>query len=89
MDQSPKSKHLEQARRHVAEGEKTISRQRKIIAELEGIGRDTTVARQLLETFEITQAMNVREAEQLEKELQPKPMSYASSILHFPARSTR
>jgi hypothetical protein len=60
MDKNLKLRELKLARR-VAEGEKSLSRQRKVVAELESNGQDATVARQLLETFDRTQAIDVRE----------------------------
>ena len=59
MDQSVKLKELEQARRRVVEGEKTLSRQRDVVAKLETKGFDATVARQMVQSFEKIQAMNV------------------------------
>ena len=59
MDKNLKLRELKLARRRVAEGEKSLSRQRKVVAELESNGQDATVARQLLETFDRTQAIDV------------------------------
>ena len=56
MDQSVKLKELEQARRRVVEGEKTLSRQREVVAKLEAKGYDATVARQLFASIERIQA---------------------------------
>jgi hypothetical protein len=72
MDKSLKLKELILARAHVAKGEKTLSRQRKVVVELEAGGHNTTVARQLLVSFESIQAMSISEVERLQKELQPK-----------------
>ena len=72
MDKSLKLKGLKLARAHVAKGEKTLSRQRKVVAELEAGGHDTTVARQLLVSFESIQAMSIGEVERMQKELQPE-----------------
>jgi hypothetical protein len=39
--------HLEQARRHVAEGERHIAHEREIIAEKQSDGHDTSMSKQL------------------------------------------
>ena len=72
MDQSVKLKELEQARRRVVEGEKTLSRQREVVAKLEAKGYDATVARQMVQSFEKIQAINVNAVERLRKEMQIK-----------------
>ena len=70
MDQSRKLKELEQARRTVVEGEKTLCRHREVVAKLEAKGYDATVARQMVQSFEKIQAMNVNAVDRLEKEMQ-------------------
>ena len=72
MDQSVKMQELEQARRRVVEGEKTLSPQRDVVAKLETKGFDATVARQMVQSFEKIQAMNVNAVEGLRKEMQIK-----------------
>jgi Spy/CpxP family protein refolding chaperone len=72
MDRSLKLKKLEKARRHIAQGGETISRQRKLIAKLEATGYDTAMARHLLASFEGLQAMSVSEVDRLERELRTK-----------------
>ena len=67
MDQSLKLKELEQARRRVVEAEKTLSRQREVVAKLEAKGFDATMARQMVQSFERIQAMNVNAVERLQK----------------------
>jgi hypothetical protein len=62
--------HLAQAERHVAEGERDIARQREIIAELERDGRDTTLARALLEQFEEVELLHIEGRDRLRKELE-------------------
>ena len=69
---SVKLKELEQARRRVVEGEKTLSLQREVIAKLEAKGYDATVARQMVQSFEKIQAINVNAVERLRKEMQIK-----------------
>jgi hypothetical protein len=69
---SVKLKELEQARRRAVEGEKTLSRQREVVAKLEAKGFDATVARQMVQSFEKIQAINVNAVERLRKEMQIK-----------------
>jgi len=69
---SVKLKELEQARRRVVEGEKTLSCQQEVVAKLEAKGFDATVARQMVQSFEKIQAMNVNALERLRREMQIK-----------------
>lgn len=57
------------AERHVVEGARHLSRQREIVAETEAVGRDATLARELLHTFEATQATHVADRNRLLREL--------------------
>ncbi|MEA2913377.1 MAG: hypothetical protein QOJ15_5458 [Bradyrhizobium sp.] len=59
MDRETLEKNLTQAEAHVAKGHERIALQHEIIAELEREGHDTVPARELLATFEKTQAMHV------------------------------
>jgi hypothetical protein len=61
--------HLEQARRHVAEGKWHIALQREIVAERERDGHDTSMSKQLLDQFQQIYALYVAERDRLEKEL--------------------
>jgi hypothetical protein len=61
--------HLEQARRHVAEGEWHIALQRESVADRERDGHDTSMSKQLLDQFKQICALYVAECDQLEKEL--------------------
>ena len=45
---------LQEANRHVAEGERRVAHQRRRIAEQEGAGRDTRLSNSVLDSFEIT-----------------------------------
>jgi hypothetical protein len=45
---------LEMTRRHVAQGERHVADQRKVVDHLRKIGGDTDMASQLLEEFEAT-----------------------------------
>ena len=69
---SVKLKELEQVRRRVVEGEKTLSCQQEVVAKLEAKGFDATVARQMVQSFEKIQAINVNAVERLRKEMQIK-----------------
>jgi hypothetical protein len=53
---------IEQAKRHVAEGERHIARQRKIVADLKRKGRLWTAlrtAQELLQTLELAQQFHI------------------------------
>jgi hypothetical protein len=50
---------------HVAKGHERIALQHEIIAELEREGHDTAPARELLVTFEKTQAMHVANCDRI------------------------
>ena len=65
MERSFEIGHLEQAERHVAEGEQHIARQRELIAELERDGHDTTTAIELLRTFEQSQAGHIADRDRI------------------------
>ena len=54
------------------EAEKTLSLQREVVAKLEAKGYDATVARQMVQSFEKIQAINVNAVERLRKEMQIK-----------------
>jgi hypothetical protein len=69
MDRKMLEDHLRQALGHVALGRKHIARQREIISELELGGRDTTVARQVLATFEDLQFSHESDLDRIETEL--------------------
>jgi hypothetical protein len=68
-DRAMTLEHLEQARRHVAEGERHIAHEREIIAEKERDGHDTSMSKQLLDQLEQICALYVAERDRLEKEL--------------------
>jgi hypothetical protein len=59
MDRETLEKSLTQVEAHVAKGHERIALQHEVIAELEREGHDTVPARELLATFEKTQAMHV------------------------------
>jgi hypothetical protein len=61
MDRETLEKNLIQAGAHIAQGQKQIAVQRRIIAALEQEAHhhDTVMARELLASFERTQAMHI------------------------------
>lgn len=59
---------LAQAERHVADGEKTVARQREIVARLERDGHDASTARELLSAFEESLVMHKADRERLRQE---------------------
>jgi hypothetical protein len=59
MDRDALLYHLAQAERHIALGEERICRQRDLIASLERGGYDLTLARNLLHTYEQSQALHL------------------------------
>jgi hypothetical protein len=59
MDRATLEKDLTQAEAHVAKGQERIALQLEIIAELEREGHDTAPAKDMLASFEKTQAMHV------------------------------
>ena len=61
--------HLEQARRHVAEGDHHVGRQRERVSQLARDGHDTKEAQRLLRRFEELQALHVADRDRLEREL--------------------
>ena len=69
MDKERKLRNLVQAERHMADGEQYILRQRMIIAQLEREGRDATLSRSLLQSFEHLQTMHIADFHRLLEEL--------------------
>jgi hypothetical protein len=69
MDRAMIAEHLAQAERHVAEGEKIISRQRALVVIAEATGGDAERSKALLASFEDTQAIHIADRERLREEL--------------------
>jgi len=67
--------HLAKAEEAVAIGERNISRQRRLIDQLERDGHDVAAARALLATFEESQALHVFDMDRLRRELARSPMT--------------
>jgi chromosome condensin MukBEF ATPase and DNA-binding subunit MukB len=70
MDRAVLLKHLQQARAHIAEGERHIRRQREIIDELERDGHNAELARELLVTLERVQETHISAGDRLVKMLE-------------------
>ena len=73
MDRALVFEHLEQARRHVAEGAVHVRRQRGIVAWLDAHGLDASIARDLLATYERILVMHTADRDRLIKELAENP----------------
>lgn len=69
IDRDTLEDHLRKAQAHVMQGAGSIDRQRAVIASLEAGGHDSAAARQLLKTFEASQAMHIADVTRLEGEL--------------------
>lgn len=69
MDISIVKGHLEQAQQHIALGERCISRQYAIIADLKKHGADTAQAERLLANFEELQEAHLAHLSRIELEL--------------------
>lgn len=64
--------HLEQAERHVAEGERILDQQRSVVEQLRGdrhSGHLLEAAETLLRSFEEVQGMHIADLERLTREL--------------------
>jgi hypothetical protein len=69
MDRAHLRELLASAERHVEQREKTVARQRQIVAGLTREGKNTTAALDLLAAFERVLAIQVTERDRLRKEL--------------------
>jgi len=69
MDRQMVLDHLALAERHIAEGKLIIDRQQTLIAELEQGGHDTTLSRELLSQFLLTQTRHEEDRQRLRREL--------------------
>ena len=56
---------LERAERHVALGQRHVTRQRELITELKAGGHDTKLSEQLLQVFEELQALHIADRDRL------------------------
>ena len=73
IDRQRLFKHLSLVKKHIARGEKSLARQRRVVAELQRDGHDATMARNLLSTFERLQAGNIAEGDALARQLAEMP----------------
>jgi hypothetical protein len=69
MDRYAIEQQLQEAKAHLALGEKHVSRQRRIVAALETGGHDASRAKDKLQTFEVTHAISVEDVTRLVQEL--------------------
>ncbi len=71
VDKKVLLRHLDEARTHIALGDKHIARQREIVAEFEkaGDGDDLVTAKALLESYMQLQAMHIADLQGIEREL--------------------
>jgi hypothetical protein len=76
MDRETLEKNLTQAEAHIAKGHERIALQHEIIAELDREGHDTVPARELLATFEKTQAMHVANRDRISGKLATLDLDY-------------
>jgi len=61
--------HLAMAERHIASGNRVITRQRQLINQLEADGHDIRAARSLLAQFEDLQALHLADRDRLLNEI--------------------
>jgi hypothetical protein len=69
LDRKTLERHLQQAERHVAVGQKHINCQRERIKQLEKGGHDASHARTLLALFEELQIMHIAHRDRLARHL--------------------
>jgi hypothetical protein len=65
MNLATLKQHLELAAAHLSAVQRQIARQRRIILDLEGAGRDTTEVRELLTELETAQALHIAHQEKI------------------------
>ena len=72
IDREKILKQLARVMNQVADSEETVARNRKAVAELEGDGRDVSLATKMLKYLEDVQSINLAEQQRLEKILGEK-----------------
>ena len=82
-------KHLRQAEEHVTQGRQHLARQMAVITKLEQAGRNTTVARELLETFGLLQDAHEADRDRLEKELGKRNEKLRTEIRVVPSAGAK
>jgi hypothetical protein len=75
MDREERQIHIDMAERFVAEGLAQIEKQRRLIQELEGNGREATRAQAFLATLLESQGTYERHRDRLRQEAGTKPQS--------------
>ena len=78
-------KHLRQAEEHVKLGRQHLARQMAVITKLDQAGRNTTLARELLETFELLQDTHEADRDRLKKELGKRSAKLTTEIAVLPS----
>jgi hypothetical protein len=89
VNRSMLEKHLQQAEEHVKLGRQHLARQMAVITKLEQAGRNTRVARELLETFELLQGTHEADRDRLKKELVRAVQSSQLRLQRCPAPGTK
>jgi hypothetical protein len=69
MDRETLEMNLTQAEAHIAKGHERIAQQHEIIAELNREGHDTAPAKDMLASFERTQAMHIANRDRIASKL--------------------
>ena len=62
-------RHLAEANEHIAQGKATIAKQRAVVAELERKGRDSSLAKEVLDVLLYLQATHERHRDMILREL--------------------
>lgn len=69
MDRAMMQRHLEEAMRHIALGEKHIASQEQVVEDLVRLGSDAAEAKKLLENFYASQAQHIAHRDRIIREL--------------------
>jgi hypothetical protein len=69
MQKATIQEHLALAREHIEQGEKSIERQRRVVADLQNDGHAASQACKLLTQFQELQALHIADRDRLEREL--------------------
>ena len=65
MDRASLERRLANADKHIVEGMRHIAQQKKLIQGMERLGRDTSMSKQLLQTFEETVRLHTADRDKL------------------------
>lgn len=84
----PKPRHLELARRHIAEAERRVVAQYRHVRELEAAGASTAFARMLLDAFEDNLA-TLRQHLVVSERAHSDPWQDIDLLLQSPAEASR